>query len=161
MEVMTVRKLALLGAVAALWLFVAALPALADGGPHQVAINSGTSGLHLLMLAAGIGPTRICRTGCGHSWPGAGWCCRKFAHRLNLREMETLKANPILEEVRRIKDQLAAEAGYAADRFFAQLRARSEAHPHADPVVRNAEELRRLAAGESALALKDKSLPKG
>ena len=44
------------------------------------------------------------------------------------------------------------------DRFFAQLRTWSEAHPHAGPVVRNAEELRRLAAGESALALKDKPL---
>jgi hypothetical protein len=31
---------------------------------------------------------------------------------------------------------------------------------HAGPVVRNAEELRRLAAEESALALKDKPPPK-
>ena len=58
------------------------------------------------------------------------------------------------------KNQLAAEAGYDVDRFFAQLRAWSEAHPHAGPVVRNAEELRRLAAGESDLALKDKPPPK-
>jgi hypothetical protein len=29
-----------------------------------------------------------------------------------------MKANPILEEVWRIKDQLAAEAGYDVDRFF-------------------------------------------
>ena len=36
------------------------------------------------------------------------------------------------------------------DRFFAQLRAWSEAHPRVGPVVRNAEELRRLAAEESA-----------
>ena len=71
-----------------------------------------------------------------------------------------MKANPILEEVWRIKDQLAAEAGYDVDRFFAQLRARSEAHPHPGPGVRNAEELQRLAAGESALALKDKPPPK-
>jgi hypothetical protein len=72
-----------------------------------------------------------------------------------------MKANPILEEVWRIKDRLAAEAGYDADRFFAQLRAWSEAHPHAGPVVRNAEELRHLAAGEPALALNDKPPPKG
>ena len=72
-----------------------------------------------------------------------------------------MKANPILEEVWRVKDQLAAEAGYDVDRFFAQLRAWSETHPHAAPVVRNAEELRRLATEESALALKDKPPPKG
>ncbi len=44
-EVMTVRKLLLLLGVGALWLFVAALPAFADGGPHVMAINNGTSGL--------------------------------------------------------------------------------------------------------------------
>ncbi len=47
------------------------------------------------------------------------------------------------------------------DRFFAQLRAWSAAHPHAGPVVRNAQELRRLAAEESALALRDKPPAKG
>jgi hypothetical protein len=67
-----------------------------------------------------------------------------------------VKANPILEEVWRTKDQLAAEAGYDVDRFFAQLRTWSEAHPHTGPVVRNAEELRRLAAEKSVLALNDK-----
>jgi len=72
-----------------------------------------------------------------------------------------MKANTILEEVWRIKDQLAAEAGYDVDRFFAQLQAWSEAHPHPGPVVRDAEELRRLATEESALALKDKPPPKG
>ena len=71
-----------------------------------------------------------------------------------------MKASPILEEVWRIKDQLAAEAGYDVDRFFAQLRAWSEAHPHAGPLVRNAEELRRLAAAESTPALRDEPPPK-
>ena len=73
-----------------------------------------------------------------------------------------MKSNPILEEVWRIKDQLAAEAGYDMDRFFEQLRAWSAAHPHPGPVIRNAEELRQLVAeeerqraGESALALDD------
>ena len=33
-----------------------------------------------------------------------------------------MKANPILEEVWRIKDQLAAESGYDMARFLAQLR---------------------------------------
>ncbi len=44
-EVMTVRKLPLLLAAGALWLFVAAIPAFADGGPHQMATNNGTAGL--------------------------------------------------------------------------------------------------------------------
>lgn len=74
-----------------------------------------------------------------------------------------MKANPILEEVWRIKDQLAAEAGYDIDRFFENLRKWEAEHPHAGPVVRNAEELRELLtqkgrehAEESALALNDK-----
>ena len=63
-----------------------------------------------------------------------------LSHRLygQGRELERMKANSILEEVWRVKDQLAAESGYDVDRFFAQLRAWSEAHPHAGPVVRNA-----------------------
>jgi len=74
-----------------------------------------------------------------------------------------MKSNPILEEVWRIKDQLAAEAGYDMDRFYEQLRAWSAAHPHPGRVIRNAEELRQLVAeeerqraGESALTLNDK-----
>ena len=72
-----------------------------------------------------------------------------------------MKANPILKEVWRVKDQLAAEAGYDVDRFFAQLRAWSVAHPYDGPVVRNAQELTRLAAEGSALALRDKPPAKG
>jgi hypothetical protein len=79
---------------------------------------------------------------------------------LNLRELEPVKANAILEEVWRVKDQLAAEAGYDVDQFFAQLRTWSQASPHIGPVGRNVEELRRLATEESALALKDKPPPK-
>lgn len=78
-----------------------------------------------------------------------------------------MKANPILEEVWRIKDQLAAEAGYDVDRFFENLRKWEAEHPHTGPVVRNAEELRQLVAekkreraGESAMALNDKPLGK-
>jgi len=40
-----VRRLTLLLAGAALWLFLAAIPALADGGPHVAATNSGVGGL--------------------------------------------------------------------------------------------------------------------
>lgn len=71
-----------------------------------------------------------------------------------------MKANHILEEVWRAKDQLAAEAGYDVDRFFEQLRTWSEAHPHLGTIVRNAEELRRLAAEKSVLALNEKPPPK-
>ena len=71
-----------------------------------------------------------------------------------------MKTNPILEEVWRVKDQLAAEAGYDVDRFFENLRKWVAAHPHSGPVVRNAEELRLLAAGDlksdaSGLALNE------
>jgi len=44
-EVRTVRRLAVLLAGGALWLLLAASAAFADGGPHQLTINSGTSGL--------------------------------------------------------------------------------------------------------------------
>lgn len=70
-----------------------------------------------------------------------------------------MKSNPILDEVWRIKDELAREAGYDVDRFFDNLRAWSDAHPHSGPVVRNAGELRRLAnktpASSDAPALKE------
>jgi hypothetical protein len=79
---------------------------------------------------------------------------------LILREIEPVKANPILEEVWRVKGQLAAEAGYDVDRFFIQLVALSGAHPDAGRVVRHAEELWCPTAEGPALALKDKPPPK-
>ena len=60
-----------------------------------------------------------------------------------------MKANPILEEVWRIKDQLAAESGYDIQQFFAQLRTWAETHPRQGQAVRNAEELRQLAGAEN------------
>jgi hypothetical protein len=73
-----------------------------------------------------------------------------------------MKSNPILEEVWRIKDQLAAEAGYDMDRFFDNLRKWEAEHPHAGPVVHSAEELRQFIAQKErqraeaqALALKE------
>lgn len=74
-----------------------------------------------------------------------------------------MKSNPILEEVWRIKDQLAAEAGYDVDRFFDNLKKWEAEHPPTGPVVRNAEELRQLIAEkerrraeQSALTLNEK-----
>ena len=59
-----------------------------------------------------------------------------------------MKPNPILEEVWRIKDDLAREAGYDIHRMFENLRKWSAEHPHAGPIVRNAEELRQLVVEE-------------
>ena len=59
-----------------------------------------------------------------------------------------MKSNPILEEVWRIKDQLAAEAGYDMDRFCDNLRKWAAEHPHDGPVVHNAEELHQLIAAK-------------
>ena len=73
-----------------------------------------------------------------------------------------MKANPILEEVWRIKDQLAAEAGYDIDRFFENLRKWEAEHPHPGRVIHGAEELRQVVAEEerrraasSAMTLKE------
>jgi predicted CXXCH cytochrome family protein len=41
-----VRRLALLLAGGAIWLFLAAIPALADGGPHVASINNGSGGIN-------------------------------------------------------------------------------------------------------------------
>ncbi len=40
------KRLMLLIAAGSLWLFLAAVPVLADGGPHVAAINNGTSGIN-------------------------------------------------------------------------------------------------------------------
>ncbi|HEU0009474.1 MAG TPA: hypothetical protein VFT34_06635 [Verrucomicrobiae bacterium] len=74
-----------------------------------------------------------------------------------------MKPNPILEELWKIKDDLAREAGYDTHRFFENLRKWAAEHPHSGPVVHSAEELRQLVAErerrraeESAMALNDK-----
>jgi predicted nucleic acid-binding Zn ribbon protein len=73
-----------------------------------------------------------------------------------------MKSNPILEEVWRIKDELAREAGYDLHRLCENTRQWAAAHPHPGPRVQNAEELRRVLADlerqraqESALALNE------
>jgi hypothetical protein len=60
-----------------------------------------------------------------------------------------MKPDPIIEEVWRIKDQLAADAGHDMDVFLKQLEAWSVAHPPTGPVVHSATELRRLASKEA------------
>jgi hypothetical protein len=54
-----------------------------------------------------------------------------------------MKPDPILEELWRVKDDLAREAGYDIDRIFAKLRAAESQHP--GPLIRSAEDLRRYA----------------
>jgi hypothetical protein len=73
-----------------------------------------------------------------------------------------MKPNPILEELWKIKDQLAAEAGYNVDRFLENLRRWEAEHPQSGRVIHSAEDLRALVSEEerrrteaSALALKE------
>ena len=75
-----------------------------------------------------------------------------------------MKADPILEEVWRIKDKLSQEMAADPDAYFAKLDAITKAEEQAGrKVLRSAEELRQLVAAkerqraaESALALNDK-----
>jgi hypothetical protein len=57
-----------------------------------------------------------------------------------------MKSNPILEEVWRIKDELAREANDDLHQLCENTRRWAAEHPHSGPVVRNAEELRQLIA---------------
>lgn len=75
-----------------------------------------------------------------------------------------MKANPILEELWRIKDELSREMAAAPAAYFAKLNAIGDAEEKAGrKVIRSAEELRQLMtekerqrAEESAMALNDK-----
>ncbi len=79
-----------------------------------------------------------------------------------------MKTNPILEEVWRIKDQLAEEAGCDIRKMCEQTRKWALEHPHNGPIIRSAADLRRLVQREgrrrsrqSAMVLKDKPLDGG
>ena len=74
-----------------------------------------------------------------------------------------MKPNPILEEVWRVKDELAREAGNDIHRLCENTRQWAAEHLHPGPVVRNAEDLRQLMAEQerqraeaSAMSLNDK-----
>jgi len=73
-----------------------------------------------------------------------------------------MNPHPILEEVWRIKDDLAREAGHDLHRHCENVRQWVVGHPLSGPIVRNAAELRQLLAEEerphhetSALVLKE------
>lgn len=79
-----------------------------------------------------------------------------------------MKANPILEEVWKIKDDLAREFAADPDAYFAKLNEIGKAEEKAGrKVIRSAEELRQLVAQKeheraatSAMALNDKPATK-
>ena len=79
-----------------------------------------------------------------------------------------MKSNPILEEVWRIKDELAREANYDLHQLCENTRRWMAEHPHTGPVVRNAEELRQLIvekerqrAAQTSAALNEESTKPG
>ena len=62
-----------------------------------------------------------------------------------------MKAEPMLQELEAVKEQLAAEAGGDTRRFLDQMEAWLVEHPHAGPMVNSPEELQaRLRAREAA-----------
>jgi TnpA family transposase len=75
-----------------------------------------------------------------------------------------MKANPILEEIWQIKDELSREFAADPDAYFAKLDEITDAEEKAGrKVIRSAEELQQLVvqrerqhAEESAMALNDK-----
>jgi hypothetical protein len=71
-----------------------------------------------------------------------------------------MKAEPMLQELEAVKEQLAAEVGGDTRRFLDQMEAWSVEHPHAGPVVNSPGELQaRLRAREAAEPPPPKSKP--
>jgi hypothetical protein len=64
-----------------------------------------------------------------------------------------MNEDPIVEEVRRVRDKLARRFNYDIHAIFADLRARERGEPAAHPLVKDASEW--TAAGENALVLRD------
>jgi hypothetical protein len=59
-----------------------------------------------------------------------------------------MKSNPILEEVWRIKDELAREANNDLHQLCENTRRWAADHPHDGPVVHSAEELQQFIAAK-------------
>jgi len=66
-----------------------------------------------------------------------------------------MKPNPILEEVWRIKDELAREAGNDLHQLCENTRKWAAAHPHPGPSLNNAEELRRYLIKQEIPSLRE------
>lgn len=74
-----------------------------------------------------------------------------------------MKPDSILEEIWRIKDELARDCDYDIRKLFGNLRTHEPANPDV-PRIRSPEELRRLAQGTedfAAAVLNDARKPKG
>jgi hypothetical protein len=64
-----------------------------------------------------------------------------------------MNEDPIVEEVRRVRDKLARRFNYDIHAIFADLRARERGEAPAHPLVKDASEW--TEAGENALVLRD------
>ena len=62
--------------------------------------------------------------------------------------------DPIVEEVRRVRDSLARQFNYDIHAIFADLRAREQPDNPAHPLVKNASEW--VASAENLLAVREK-----
>jgi hypothetical protein len=73
------------------------------------------------------------------------------------------KPDPIFEELWRIKDSLAAEAGYDLHRMCENTRRWAKEHPHTGPRVKDAAELRAWMEKQEqeSLVLREESPPYG
>jgi len=67
--------------------------------------------------------------------------------------------DPIVEEVRRVRDKLARQFNYDIHAIFADLRTRERVEDPAHPLVRDASEW--VESRENALVLRDQPKPKG
>jgi len=67
--------------------------------------------------------------------------------------------DPIVEEVRRVRDKLARQFSYDIHAIFADLRARERVEDAAHPLVKDASEW--AEADEKALVLRDQPKRKG
>jgi len=66
-----------------------------------------------------------------------------------------MNEDPIVEEVRRVRDRLARRFDYDIHAIFADLRVRESGEDLAHPLVKNADEW--MEAGENALVLREQS----
>ena len=66
--------------------------------------------------------------------------------------------DPIVEEVRRVRDKLARQFNYDIHAIFADLRARERVEDPAHPLVRNATEW--AESQENEMVLRDQPKPK-
>lgn len=72
-----------------------------------------------------------------------------------------MKPNPLLDEIWRIKDELAREAGYDIHRLCEQTREWTKTLAHDGPMIREAGELRRLLAQTEAAYVREEPGPAG